>query len=126
MVASLGVDSGYVPYTAYCAKKSYFEDNPEVIQSFTNAIQKGINYVNSHSAKEIAEVIAPQFAETSVENITIIVERYKEQDTWKEDTIFTEESFNLLDYHKRFTTIHKIDCYACLSKSTGPKKLNRK
>ncbi|MBO5227612.1 MAG: ABC transporter substrate-binding protein [Lachnospiraceae bacterium] len=96
VVASLGVDSGYVPYTAYCAKKSYLEANPEVIQSFTNAIQKGIDYVNSHTAKEVAEVIAPQFAETSVENITIIIERYKEQDTWKNDTIFTEESFNLL------------------------------
>lgn len=96
VVASLGVDSGYVPYTAYCAKKSYLEANPGVIQSFTNAIQKGINYVNSHTSEEIAKVIAPQFAETSVENITIIVERYKTQDTWKEDTIFTEESFNLL------------------------------
>ncbi len=96
VVASLGVDSGYVPYTAYCAKKSYLEKNPAVIQSFTNAIQKGIDYVNSHTAKEVAEVIAPQFAETSVENITIIVERYKAQDTWKNDTIFTEESFNLL------------------------------
>jgi len=96
VVASLGVDSGYVPYTAYCAKKSYLKDNPDIIQSFTNAIQKGINYVNSHTAEEVAKVIAPQFAETSVENITIIVERYKTQDTWKNDTIFTEESFNLL------------------------------
>ncbi len=96
VVASLGVDSGYVPYTAYCARKSYLENNPEIIQSFTNAIQKGIDYVNSHSAKEVAEIIAPQFAETSVENITIIIERYKEQDTWKEDTIFNEDSFGLL------------------------------
>ena len=72
------------------------ENNPDIIQSFTNAIQKGIDYVNSHSAQEIANIIAPQFAETSIENITIIVERYKEQDTWKADTIFNEDSFNLL------------------------------
>ncbi len=96
VVASLGTDSGYVPYTAYSAKKSYLEANPEIIQKFTNAIQKGIDYVNSHSAEEIAKVIQPQFKETPLENITKIVERYKAQDTWKEDTIFEKESFELL------------------------------
>lgn len=96
VVASLGTDSGYVPYTAYSAKKSYLEANPEMIQKFTNAIQKGIDYVNSHSAEEIAKVIQPQFKETPLENITKIVERYKSQDTWKEDTVFEKESFELL------------------------------
>lgn len=61
VIASLGVDSGYVPYTAYSAKKSYLEKNPDTIQKFTNAIQKGLEYVNSHSAEEIAKVIQPQF-----------------------------------------------------------------
>jgi NitT/TauT family transport system substrate-binding protein len=96
VVASLGVDSGYVPYTAYSANKSFIENNPEIIQSFTNAIQMGLDYVNSHTSEEIAAVIAPQFAETDVNTIAIIVERYKSQDTWKTDTIFTEESFDLL------------------------------
>lgn len=96
VVASLGVDSGYVPYTAYCAKKSYFAENSEMIQAFTNAIQRGLDYVNSHTAEEIAEVIAPQFAETDVETIAIIVGRYLEQDTWKGDTIFSKDSFDLL------------------------------
>lgn len=96
VVASLGVDSGYVPYTAYCAKKSYVEKNPEVIQSFTNAIQKGLDYVNTHSSAEIAKIIAPQFPETDEATITIIVERYKSQNTWKNNTVFAEESFNLL------------------------------
>ncbi|MCI9281691.1 MAG: ABC transporter substrate-binding protein [Lachnospiraceae bacterium] len=96
VVASLGTDSGYVPYTAYSAKKSYLSAHPEVIQKFTNAIQKGLDYVNSHSAEEIAKVIQPQFKETPLGNITAIVERYKSQDTWKEDTIFEEQSFELL------------------------------
>lgn len=96
VVASLGTDSGYVPYTAYSARQSYMEEHPEVIQSFTNAIQKGLAYVNSHSAQEIAETIQPQFPETDLEDIAIIVDRYLQQDTWKEDTIFTEESFDLL------------------------------
>ena len=96
VVASLGEESGYVPYTAYCAKKSYMEKNPEIIQKFTNAIQKGMDYVNSHSAEEIAEVIHPQFKETPIENVVKIVERYKAQDTWKQDLVFEKESFDLL------------------------------
>ena len=95
-MASLGENSGYVPYTAFSAKKSYIEAHPEVIQSFTNALQKGMNYVNSHSPEEIAKVIAPQFEETPVETITTIVTRYYEQDTWKNNLIFEEDAFTLL------------------------------
>jgi NitT/TauT family transport system substrate-binding protein len=96
-VASLGEDSGYVPYTAFSAKKSYIEENPETIQAFTNALQKGMDYVLSHTAEEIAAVIAPQFAETDLDTITTIVDRYASQDTWKADLIFEEDSFTLLE-----------------------------
>lgn len=96
VVASLGEDSGYVPYTAFSAKKSYIEANPDVIQAFTNALQKGMDYVNTHTPEEIAKVIAPQFDETPVETITTIVTRYYEQDTWKENLIFEEDAFTLL------------------------------
>lgn len=96
IVASLGVDSGYVPYTAFSAKSSYMKKNPKIIQGFTNALQKGMDYVNSHSSEEIAKVIAPQFEETQISTITSIVERYKSQKTWKENLIFEEDSFTLL------------------------------
>jgi len=96
VIASLGEDSGYVPYTAFSAKESYMEKNPEVIQNFTNALQKGMDYVQTHSPKEIAEIIAPQFAETDIDTITTIVKRYYDQDTWKEDLVFEKESFELL------------------------------
>ena len=93
VVASLGTDSGYVPYTAFSAKKSYISQHPEIIQGFTNALQKGMNYVASHTPEEIAQVIAPQFKETTPDTITTIVSRYYEQDTWKKDLIFRQESF---------------------------------
>lgn len=96
VVASLGEASGYVPYTAFSAKKSYIDENPEVIQSFTNALQKGMDYVGEHTPEEIAAVIQPQFAETDLETLTAIVKRYYEQDTWKKDLIFTEDAFTLL------------------------------
>ena len=96
VVASLGTDSGYVPYTSYSAKASFLEDHPKTIQKFTNALQKGMDYVSTHSPEEIATVIAPQFPETDLATVTAIVTRYYQQDTWKDNLIFNEESFQLL------------------------------
>ena len=96
VVASLGEDSGYVPYTAFSAKRSYIDENPDIIQGFTNALQKGMDYVQTHSPEEIASVIEPQFPETDLETITTIVTRYYDQDTWKSNLIFEESSFDLL------------------------------
>lgn len=96
VVASLGVESGMVPYTAYSAKLSYIKENPETIQKFVNALQKGMDYVNTHTSEEIAKVIKPQFKETDIDTVTKIVTRYKDQQTWKDDLVFNEDSFNLL------------------------------
>lgn len=96
VVASLGKDSGYVPYTAYSAKSSYIKAHPEVIQNFTNALQKGMDYVQSHTPEEIAAVIQPQFPETDLNTITAIVTRYYNQDTWKDNLVFEKDSFELL------------------------------
>lgn len=96
VAASLGIESGKVPYTAYSAKKSYIEKNPEVIQKFTKAVQKGLDYVNSHTPEEIAKIIQPQFQETDLDTLTTIVKRYYDQQSWKENTVFQEESFTLL------------------------------
>ena len=92
VVASLGKDSGYVPYTAYSAKQSFIEEHPDVIQSFTNALQKGMDFVQTHTPGEIAEVIEPQFPETDLDTITTIVTRYYEQN----NLIFEQSSLDLL------------------------------
>lgn len=66
------------------------------MQAFTDALQKGMDYVQSHTPEEIAKVISPQFPETDMETLTMIVDRYYQQDTWKEDLTFREEAFSLL------------------------------
>ena len=101
-------------------QRSYVEKHPEIIQAFTDGLQKGVDYVNSHTAEEIAKVIQPQFKENDLDTITRIVERYQSQDTWKENLVFEKESFELLqdilesagelekraDYEKLVTTIY--------------------
>ena len=95
-MASVGTESGYVPYTSYSVRQSYLKTHGETVEKFTRALQKGMDFVQTHTPEEIAKVIAPQFTETELETITAIVRRYYEQDTWKENLIFEEESFELL------------------------------
>jgi len=96
IVASLGKESGEVPYTAYFAKKSTIEKNPELIQKFTNAIYKGQRWVASHTPLEIAKAIKPQFPDENDEILLSAVKRYKEQNTWKKDPVLSDKDFYLL------------------------------
>ena len=95
-MASLGVDSGYVPYTVYMTTSSLIEKNPELIQSFTNAMYKGLIWCQEHTSDEIAEVIHPQFAETDPETLSAIIERYRSQNTWIDHPLMEESSLNLI------------------------------
>ena len=96
IIASLGEASGYVPYTVYMAQDAFMSEHPEVIEAFTRAIYRGQQWVETHTSAEIAEVILPQFTESDVETLTTIIERYKAQDTWKTDPVFSEEGFALI------------------------------
>ncbi len=96
VVASLGMVSGKVPYTAFAAKKSFIQKNPVLIQSFTNAIQKGLDYVVSHTPEETAKVIESQFPDTDRDALVLILQGYYEQDTWKGNLVFEEGSYTLL------------------------------
>ncbi|HPT89493.1 MAG TPA: ABC transporter substrate-binding protein, partial [Bacilli bacterium] len=96
VLASIGAESGNIPYTAYSATKSYIEKNPDIIQKFTNAIYKGQKWVQEHSAREIAELIHPYFKETPIEDLTIVMQRYKDIDAWCPTPFFAKEGLERL------------------------------
>ena len=103
VVASLGKLGGVVPYTSYSARISFIEENKELINNFTKAVQKGLDYVQNHTDEEVAKAIINQFPDTSLEDITKVVKRYRDIDAWPETTEFSEDSFNhlqdiMLDY----------------------------
>ena len=81
ILASIGQESGEIPYTAYCAKKSYIGKNEDLVQRFTNAIYKGLKWVNENSAEEVAKVIADSFPDSDVTLLTTVVQRYKDIDS---------------------------------------------
>lgn len=96
IIASLGKESGEVPYTAYFAKKSMIEKNPELIQKFTNAIYKGQLWVANHTPEEIAMAIKLQFPDENHQILVSAVKNYKEQNSWKLDPVLQEKDFYLL------------------------------
>lgn len=93
VVAYVGTYGGEVPYTAYNARKSYIENNPELIEGFSKAIDKGLKFTRENDAKTIANSIIEFFPDTSLDNLTTMVDRYKENDAWRETIVINEEEW---------------------------------
>lgn len=96
IVASLGELGGTVPYTTFNARKSFIDKNPDVIENFTKAINKGLEYVHNNTSEDIAKTILDFFPDTSLNTLTEIVERYKNVDSWFKNTYINEEDFKLV------------------------------
>jgi len=96
VLKSIGEESGEVPYTVYNARKSFIEQNPELIQSFTNAVQKGLEYIKTASSEEIADQIKDFFPDNDKETLVKVIDRYKDIDAWKDTPVLTKDSFDRL------------------------------
>lgn len=95
IVSSLGEITGYIPYTNFFCLKSYLEENSEVVEKFTKALYKGIQYVLNHDSHEIAEIIHPLFESNTIEELSVCIERYKSIDAWKENPVLNKEGYEL-------------------------------
>ena len=93
-VASVGALAGPMPYTAFMAPASYIEKNPAAIQAFTNAIYKGLIWTHTHSAAEIAALIAPDFKDVPVATIEAVIAEYKKVKIWATDPLLSREGMD--------------------------------
>jgi NitT/TauT family transport system substrate-binding protein len=93
-VASVGAMAGPMPYTAFMAPASYIEKNPATIQAFTNAVYKGLIWTDTHSAGEIAALIAPDFKEVPVSTIETVIAEYKKVKIWAADPLLRPEGMD--------------------------------
>lgn len=97
VVDNIGNKSGEMPYTAFNARKSYIENNKELLEKFTSAIAKGLKFCEEAEPKDIAETIIGQFPDTSINDLITIVKRYKEADSWLKNPTIEEKLFNNLE-----------------------------
>ena len=99
VVASVGMMSGEVPYTAFYARKSYIKNNDEIIKGFVRAINKGIKYTLNNDEEKVAKDIIKQFPDTSIKDLQNMIKRYKEYDCFLETPFVSKELFtNLEDF----------------------------
>ncbi len=94
VIASLGVDSGYVPYTAYSVKKAIWKRIPTPSEIHQRDSERP--GIRQHPLRRRNRQSDPApVKETDEDTIATIVGRYKDQDTWKDDTVFerTASSF---------------------------------
>ena len=93
VVAYIGEIGGNVPYTAYNARKSYIENNKDVIEKFTRAVNKGLDYVYNNSEEDVARVVSKYFPDTSLDDMVTIVKRYKNGEAWKKNITINEDEW---------------------------------
>ena len=126
VVSSVGELGGNVPYTVYHAKKSYIKNNPKIIESFTKAIQRGLDYVNNNNSAKIANAITKYFPDTSKNDLIKIIDRYKDIDSWYDTTYINEKDFNhIQEIMKNANELDKKAPYDKLVDNTYNKKISK-
>ncbi len=91
VLQSIGLLSGEMPYTTFYARKSYIENNKEIIKSFTKAINKGLEFVKNNDEMKIAKSIYKQFPDLSLNDLSTIIKRYKDADSFLDSSYIEEK-----------------------------------
>jgi NitT/TauT family transport system substrate-binding protein len=82
-LASIGETVGFADYTSFMATEKYIHDNAAVIQSWTDAIAKGMKWTASAPAEEIAGVLQQFFPGVNPKALVAAAQRYQRLKIWK-------------------------------------------
>lgn len=96
IVASVGEESGEIPFTCFSANKDYIQKNPQVIIAFLKAIQRGVEFIKTATIDNIVKALLPSFAGSSEESIKVGIKNYIVNDAWNANPIMTKDSFDRL------------------------------
>ncbi len=94
IVGYVGNWGGIVPYTAFNAKKSFINNNEDTINSFIKAINKGLEYIYKTDSSKVAEDVSGFFLDSKKEDLSIMIERYKQNEAWPKNSLIEEKEFN--------------------------------
>lgn len=96
VVASIGLASGEVPYTAFMALSDYIKNNEETVKGFLRAIDKAMKFIKTASGDDLAKSLKPQFPSADDSSIINSINRYNESDAWCDNLAMKESSFSRL------------------------------
>ncbi len=95
-LASVGAECGEIPYTAFCATKTYLKNNADTVKHFLAAVAKGVDYVATRSVEEIAAAVSPSFTGVDVELIQKAVRNYRDIGAFVSDMRLNRQAFERL------------------------------
>ena len=93
VVANVGLESGDVPYTVYLARQQTISEETEFLERFLEAIYNAQQWIQTATDIEVAEAMQPFFPDSSIESLQIVVNSYRETDSWKTDPIMQHEDY---------------------------------
>jgi NitT/TauT family transport system substrate-binding protein len=96
LAASMGEATGPVPFSSYMTTERFLRDGRDVLLRFTRALYSAQRWMARVDAKEIADVIAPAFAEIASDIRQRAVARYLAQRTWARDPMIRPEGYEYL------------------------------
>lgn len=96
IIASVGAETGEIPYTAFTANRSYINANEDTIKNFLRAIIRGYNYLISSDIDDVINAIRPSFDGTTDEMLRVSLEAYREIDAWSRTPVMSSVAYNNL------------------------------
>ncbi|GMB10423.1 MAG: ABC transporter substrate-binding protein [Candidatus Improbicoccus devescovinae] len=96
ILVPIGTQLDVIPYTVYCATGNYIKKNNKIIQDFSSAINKSLNWIKNNSAENIALVIKPYFPASDLKTLISSVDIYKKIDAWPLDSGINKQSMGFL------------------------------
>lgn len=96
VLSSVGVASGRIPYTAFCATQKYLTEHKEQVEKFVRALQKGVDYVLTHTSKDIAKTVEASFTGSGLDILEKAIENYKVIGAYAEKLSIDKADFDRL------------------------------
>lgn len=93
IVASIGAESGEIPYTCFAAKREWLDKNTDVAEAFLRAVCRGYKYLIEAELTDIAAALAPSFVGTDEAALIATVQNYKNIDAWSSTPVMTASTF---------------------------------
>lgn len=97
ILCSIGAESGAIPYTAYFASRSYTAEHDDVIAAFCRAVAKALDWVESHTDREVAQAIIGQFPDTDLDTLEAVTARHRQIGVWNTPLTMEQASLERLE-----------------------------
>ena len=96
IVASVGEESGEVPYTAFSAKRSYLNKNKDTAKKFLRAIKKGYDYLKTATLEEAAKALESSFTSIDLTTLQNVIKNYRDIDAWADSLVMSQSAYERL------------------------------